>query len=49
MWLGVQLLRHQLRHGVVAGGARDAERGAARQDPEPRRPSASVAGTLARW
>ena len=24
---GLQLLRHQLRHGVVAGGARDAERG----------------------
>jgi membrane protease YdiL (CAAX protease family) len=25
-WLGVALLRHQLRHGVVAGGARDAAR-----------------------
>jgi ABC-2 type transport system permease protein len=27
-WLGVRLLRHQLRHGVVAGGARDTARGA---------------------
>ncbi|MEO8019515.1 MAG: CPBP family intramembrane glutamic endopeptidase [Pseudomonadota bacterium] len=26
MWLGVRLLRHQLRHGVVAGGAREAAR-----------------------
>ena len=26
IWLGVLLLRHQLRHGVVAGGARDAAR-----------------------
>ncbi len=26
VWLGVRLLRHQLRHGVVAGGARDASR-----------------------
>ena len=26
VWLGVRLLRHQLRHGVVAGGARDAAR-----------------------
>ena len=25
-WLGVRLLRHQLRHGVVAGGARDSAR-----------------------
>jgi membrane protease YdiL (CAAX protease family) len=25
-WLGVWLLRHQLRHGVVAGGAREAAR-----------------------
>ncbi|MEO8061802.1 MAG: type II CAAX endopeptidase family protein [Pseudomonadota bacterium] len=29
LWLGVRLLRHQLRHGVVAGGARDAARTAA--------------------
>jgi len=34
VWLGLQLLRHQLRNGVVSGGARDAERGAAR-DAEP--------------
>ena len=26
LWLGVQVLRHQLRNGVVSGGARDAER-----------------------
>jgi membrane protease YdiL (CAAX protease family) len=26
VWLGVRLLRHQLRHGVVAGGAREAAR-----------------------
>jgi membrane protease YdiL (CAAX protease family) len=35
VWLGLQLLRHQLRNGVVAGGARDAERGLAREDSEP--------------
>ena len=34
LWLGLQLLRHQLRNGVVAGGARDAERSIARQEPE---------------
>jgi ABC-2 type transport system permease protein len=34
LWLGLQLLRHQLRNGVVAGGARDAERSVARQEPE---------------
>ena len=34
VWLGLQLLRHQLRNGVVAGGARDAARNSARQDPE---------------
>jgi ABC-2 type transport system permease protein len=27
-WLGVRVLRHQLRHGVVAGGAREAARNA---------------------
>jgi ABC-2 type transport system permease protein len=32
VWLGLQLLRHQLRHGVVAGGARDAERSVARPE-----------------
>ena len=26
VWLGVRLLRHQLRHGVVAGGARESAR-----------------------
>lgn len=26
LWVGVRVLRHQLRNGVVAGGARDAER-----------------------
>jgi len=26
VWLGVRLLRHQLRHGVVAGGARESSR-----------------------
>jgi hypothetical protein len=26
VWLGVRLLRHQLRHGVVAGGAREGAR-----------------------
>jgi membrane protease YdiL (CAAX protease family) len=26
MWLGMRLLRHQLRHGVVAGGARETAR-----------------------
>ena len=41
-WLGVRLLRHQLRHGVVAGGARDAERGT-EQSPQ----SAADAGPTA--
>jgi ABC-2 type transport system permease protein len=39
VWLGLQLLRHQLRNGVVAGGARDAERSATRQDSAPARPT----------
>jgi membrane protease YdiL (CAAX protease family) len=34
VWLGLQVLRHQLRHGVVAGGARDAGR-SAKPDTEP--------------
>ena len=29
LWLGVRLLRHQLRHGVVAGGSRETARTAA--------------------
>jgi ABC-2 type transport system permease protein len=33
-WLGVRLLRHQLRHGVVAGGARDAARNASAEASE---------------
>lgn len=34
LWLGVRLLRHQLRNGVVAGGARDTARAAAQAAPE---------------
>ena len=29
VWLGIRLLRHQLRNGVVSGGAREAARGTA--------------------
>ena len=29
LWLGIQWLHHQLRHGVISGGARDTARGAA--------------------
>jgi len=29
VWLGIQWLHHQLRHGVVSGGGRDTARGAA--------------------
>jgi len=43
VWLGLQLLRYQLRNGVVAGGARDAERSAAHQEP----PRAADAGDAA--
>ena len=40
VWLGVLLLRHQLRNGVVAGGARDAERKSV-EKPEVENPQAS--------
>jgi ABC-2 type transport system permease protein len=34
-WAGVQLLRFQLRHGVISEGARDAARGAAQPAAQP--------------
>ena len=43
VWLGLQLLRFQLRNGVVAGGARDAERSASKHAL----PSAADAGDAA--
>jgi membrane protease YdiL (CAAX protease family) len=41
VWLGVRLLRHQLRHGVVAGGARDTARGAFTRSQTKSAPAAS--------
>lgn len=49
LWLGVQVLRYQLRNGVVSGGARDAERKAASNvDTEATRPSLLKLGPVHR-
>jgi membrane protease YdiL (CAAX protease family) len=45
VWLGLQLLRYQLRNGVVAGGARDAERSAAKPSPAAEATAAAPART----
>ena len=49
-WLGVRLLRHQLRHGVVGGSAREGARSTAaeraRSTQEPEAAPATVAASL---
>jgi ABC-2 type transport system permease protein len=42
-WLGVRVLRYQLRHGVVAGGARDAARHSGTSTSEAAAPSRALA------
>ena len=47
VWLGVRLLRHQLRHGVIAGGARESARDARTAVVAPQAPAgASPVGRL---
>lgn len=46
VWLGVRLLGHQLRHGVVAGGARESARDAPARRAEIPAPAVGRTGTL---